>query len=157
VFWKAGAFDEDFFAHQEEIDLCWRMNSMGYKVISVPGSMVYHVGGGSLPQGNPRKTYLNFRNNLFMMFKNLPLLEMLWKVFVIRLVMDGLAAFHSVFKRKSISDLIAILKAHFSFYAAIPSLIQRREQVPQKSSAHLTRVNIVWQYFAGGKKKYSEL
>src|SRR5690606_399926 len=79
VFWEVGGFDEDFFAHQEEIDLCWRINNKGYKILCIPSSVVYHVGGGSLPQGNTRKTYLNFRNNLMMMFMNLPVGEMIWK------------------------------------------------------------------------------
>ena len=156
AFWKAGALDDDFFAHQEEIDLCWRMKNMGYKIICVPASVVYHVGGGSLPQGNPRKTYLNFRNNLMMMFKNLPGATLLPKL-LFRFILDGIAAFHSVYKNKNFNDLAAILKAHFSFYAAIPSLIKKRKQIPHTSSAHLTDVNILWEYFFKEKKKYSEL
>lgn len=156
VYWKTGALDEDFFAHQEEIDLCWRMKNMGYRIIAVPSSVVYHVGGGSLPQGNPRKTYLNFRNNLMMMFKNLSSSSLLFKM-VWRFVLDGIAALHSVYKNKNLNDLIAILKAHFSFYAAIPSLIKKRRQIPHPSSVHLTDVNILWQYFFKKKKKYNEI
>ncbi|HLP21847.1 MAG TPA: glycosyltransferase family 2 protein [Chitinophagales bacterium] len=156
VYWQAGALDEDFFAHQEEIDLCWRMRNMGYKIICVPSSVIYHVGGGSLPQGNPRKTYLNFRNNLMMMFKNLPastlLPKMLW-----RMVLDGVAAFHSISKNKNFNDFQAILKAHFSFYAAIPALLKKRKKIPHASSVHLTPINILWQYFFKGKKLYSDL
>ncbi|HLP53304.1 MAG TPA: glycosyltransferase family 2 protein [Chitinophagales bacterium] len=156
VYWQAGALDEDFFAHQEEIDLCWRMRNMGYKIICVPSSVIYHVGGGSLPQGNPRKTYLNFRNNLMMMFKNLPastlLPKMLW-----RMVLDGIAAFHSISKNKNFKDFQAILKAHFSFYAAIPALLEKRKRIPHASSVHLTPINILWQYFFKGRKKYSDL
>lgn len=157
IFWKAGGFDEDFFAHQEEIDLCWRIRNMGYKIICVPQSVVYHVGGGSLPHGNPRKTFLNFRNNLMMMFKNLPAGEAFWKIFVVRLNMDGVAAIHSVFKHKSFSDLFAILKAHFSFYFSIPKLLKKRKTIPVKSSQALTDVNIVWEHFVKGKKKFIEL
>ena len=73
VFHESGGFDEDFFAHQEEIDLCWRMQRSGYKIVAVPSSIVYHVGGGTLPMGNSRKVYLNFRNNLLMLSKNLSL------------------------------------------------------------------------------------
>ena len=71
LFDECGGLDGDLFAHMEEIDLCWRLKNMRYRIICVPTSVIYHVGGGSLPQGNPRKTYLNFRNNLMMMFKNL--------------------------------------------------------------------------------------
>ncbi len=157
VFWKVGAFDADFFAHQEEIDLCWRIKNSGYRILCVPSSVVYHVGGGSLPNGNPHKAYLNFRNNLMMMFKNLKKRELIWKIFVVRLVMDGLAAIHSVYKRRHLRELTAILSAHFSFYSAIPKLMRKRNQIPHPSSVHLNGVNIVWQYFVRGKRKYSDL
>ncbi len=157
VFWKMGGFDEDFFAHQEEIDLCWRIKNSGYRVICVPSSVVYHVGGGSLPQGNPRKSFLNYRNNLCMLFKNMRKGEVLWKLFVVRLILDGVAALYSVIKSKSFSEFGAILKAHFSFYALIPDLIKKRKQIPNQSAIYLADVSIVWQYFAKGKKKFSEL
>lgn len=156
VFWKAGALDEDFFAHQEEIDLCWRLNNLGYKAVCVPSSVVYHVGGGSLSYGNARKTYLNFRNNLMMMFKNLPMGELIWKMFF-RMILDGLAAVNSVIKTKKTDDLMAIFKAHMSFYSSLPSLRQKRKRVLKKSSSKLFNQSIVWQYFIRGKKKYSEL
>jgi len=156
VYWKAGALDEDFFAHQEEIDLCWRIKNLGYRIICVPSSVIYHVGGGSLPQGNARKTYLNFRNNLMMMFKNLPTGALLWKM-PFRMFLDGVAAFQSVTKNKNLKDFGAILKAHYGFYVAIPQLIQKRKQIPHPSSLHLSEVNILWLYFARGKKKFSEL
>ncbi|MBL0308580.1 MAG: glycosyltransferase family 2 protein [Bacteroidetes bacterium] len=157
TYFKLGGLDDDFFAHQEEIDLCWRIRNTGGKVICVPSSVVYHVGGGSLPQGNPRKTYLNFRNSLMMMFKNLPLSEMLWKVFIVRLSMDGIAAIHSVWKLKSLSDLMAILKAHFAFYISIPALVAKRRAVQNKSSDGLWQRSIVWQYYALRKRKFSDL
>ena len=123
VFWECGAFDEDFFAHQEEIDLCWRIKNRGHKIVCVPQSVVYHVGGGSLPQGNPKKTYLNFRNNMMMMFKNLPFPLVIWKI-ILRLNLDIIAGFYSLVKRKSFSDFGAILRAQFSFYGAIPELLK---------------------------------
>ena len=153
---KTGGLDEDFFAHQEEIDLCWRMNSSGYKIICVPSSVVYHVGGGSLSYGNARKTYLNFRNNLMMMFKNLPAFELVWKLFF-RMILDGLAAVNSIVKTKKFNDFFAIIKAHLSFYAAIPKLLDKRKRVLKKSSSKLFSKSVVWQYFAKGKKKFSEL
>ncbi len=153
---NAGGLDEDFFAHQEEIDLCWRMNSIGYKVICVPKSVIYHVGGGSLSYGNPRKTFLNFRNNLMMMFKNLPLFELIWKLFF-RMVLDGLAAINSIVKTQKLDDFFAIIKAHLSFYYNIPSLIGKRKRVLKKSSSKLFNQSVVWQYFVNHKKKFSEL
>ncbi len=156
IYWQAGALDEDFFAHQEEIDLCWRIKNMGYRIIVAPASVVYHVGGGSLPQGNPRKTYLNFRNNLMMMFKNLSGSTLVFRMFW-RFVLDGVAAFHSIFKNGNFNDFGAILKAHFAFYAALPALIKKRNKLPHHSAAHLTNINLLWQHFAKGKKRFSDL
>ena len=156
VYWKAGALDEDFFAHQEEIDLCWRIKNLGHKILCVPQSVIYHVGGGSLPQGNPRKTYLNFRNNLMMMFKNLPLGNLLWKM-PVRLFLDGIAGYYSIIKNGNVQDMWAILKAHYGFFCAVPQLIKKRKLVPHPSSVHLSNVSILWQYFGRGRKKFSEL
>ncbi len=153
---SAGGLDEDFFAHQEEIDLCWRINSMNYKIVCVPQAVVYHVGGGSLPYGNTRKTYLNFRNNLMMMFKNSPAGTILFKIFI-RMILDGLAAVNSVVKTKGFAELNAILKAHFAFYVSIPSLLEKRKAIKHKSSAKLFNKSIVWAYFVQRKRKFSEL
>jgi len=156
VYWKAGGLDEDFFAHQEEIDLCWRIRNLGYKIICVPASVVYHVGGGSLPQGNPRKTFLNFRNNNMMMLKNLPLTSVLWKL-PVRALMDALAATYSIVKNRNLVDCRAIAKAELAFFKSIPSIIRKRKKLPHSSSVHLTPVSIVWQYFICHKSKYSDL
>jgi GT2 family glycosyltransferase len=156
IYWKAGAFDEDFFAHQEEIDLCWRIKNMGFKIISVPASVIYHVGGGSLPQGNVKKTYLNFRNNMMMMFKNLPLLSLLWKM-PVRIYMDFAAGLYGILRNGNLKDMGAILKAHFMFYVALPKLIKKRMAIPHPPSVYLSNVNLVWQYFGRGKRKFSEL
>ncbi len=152
----AGGLDEDFFAHQEEIDLCWRINSMNYKIVCVPSSVVYHVGGGSLSYGNPKKTYLNFRNNLMMLFKNLPGSVLVWKLFQ-RTILDGLAAINTLVKTRGFSDFKAISKAHFSFWTSIPSLIRKRKKILHKSSPKLFNKSIIWLYFVKGKKKFSEL
>jgi len=133
VFWKVGGFDEDFFAHQEEIDLCWRLKNKGYKIMVEPNSVVYHVGGGTLDAGSPFKTYLNFRNNLFMLFKNLPL-PSLFMVIPMRLLLDGVAALTFLNKPKGIHHLFAIMKAHFTFYFAIPGLIAKRQKITQKKN-----------------------
>ena len=131
-FWEVGGLDEEFFAHQEEIDLCWRLKNKGYKIMVEPKSVVYHVGGGTLDAGSPFKTYLNFRNNLKMLFKNLPL-SSLFMVIPMRLLLDGLAAFTFLNKPKGIHHLFAIIKAHFTFYFAIPGLIAKRQKITQKN------------------------
>lgn len=156
IFWQAGGFDTDFFAHQEEIDLCWRINNLGYKIISVPAAVVYHVGGGSLPQGNPRKTYLNFRNNMMMMFKNLPVFDLCWKL-PVRILLDIIASWYSVAKNRNFIDFKAIFKAHGSLYKNIPSLLSKRRYIRHPGSQNLSPVTIVWEYFIKGKRKYSEL
>ena len=133
AFWEVGGFDADFFAHQEEIDLCWRMKNKGYKIMVEPRSVVYHVGGGTLDAGSPFKTHLNFRNNLKMLFKNLPL-PSLFFIIPIRLVLDGVAALTFLSKEKGIGHLFAVMKAHFAFYFEIPKLIAKRRKINQKSS-----------------------
>jgi GT2 family glycosyltransferase len=97
VFHELHGFDEYFFAHQEEIDLCWRIQRAGYKIYVEPGSVVYHVGGGTLPMGDRRKVYLNFRNNLVMLSKNLPIYESVWKI-PTRIFLDTIAAFQALVK-----------------------------------------------------------
>ena len=147
VFWATGAclfvratcfnemngLDEDFFAHQEEIDLCWRLKNKGYKIMVQPKSVVYHVGGGTLNAGSPFKTYLNFRNNLKMLFKNLPL-PYLFVVIPIRLLLDALAAITFLKQKNGLSHFFAIVRAHFAFYFAIPMLIAKRQKISQKNN-----------------------
>ena len=128
-----GGLDEDFFAHQEEIDLCWRLKNKGYKIMVQPKSVVYHVGGGTLNAGSPFKTHLNFRNNLFMLFKNLPT-SSLFITIPIRLVLDGIAAFTFLSKEKGLQHLLAIAKSHFAFYFAIPKLMAKRKKIKQKNN-----------------------
>ena len=111
----AGGLDSRFFAHNEEIDLCWRLRIYGKKIYCVPQSKVYHVGGGTLPQGNPRKTYLNFRNNLTMLYKNLPDCR-LQTVMRVRYWLDRLAMLQSLMKG-NIADVRAIIKARKDFSA----------------------------------------
>ena len=125
-FWKMNGFDERFFAHQEEIDLCWRLKNAGRKIFYTGKSKVYHVGGGTLNKQNPQKTYLNFRNNLTMMLKNLPL----WKVFFIllfRLNLDGYAAFYLAYKN-GWRHLWAVFRAHVGFYSQLPKSISLRQK-----------------------------
>ena len=152
-----GGLDEDFFAHQEEIDLCWRLKNKGYKIMVQPKSVVYHVGGGTLNAVSPFKTHLNFRNNLFMLFKNLPT-YCLFTTIPTRLVLDGVAALTFLKKEKGLEHVLAIAKAHFSFYFAIPNLIAKRKKNSQKNNL-VGRMN--WSILVKNKikgiKRFSEL
>ena len=132
-FFEINGLDEDFFAHQEEIDLCWRFKNKGYKVFVEPKSKVYHVGGGTLNVDSPYKTHLNFRNNLYMLFKNLPL-SSLFKIIPIRLILDGVAALTFINKEKGIKHIKSIVKAHFYFYSQIPNLLRKRKYISQKNN-----------------------
>jgi GT2 family glycosyltransferase len=156
LYHNLGGLDVDFFAHQEEIDLCWRVQNAGYKIGFVSQSVVYHVGGGSLPQGNPRKTYLNFRNNLFLLLKNLPARK-LWWVLPLRLKLDGLAIVYSIVKNKNFVDARAILKAHFHFVSGFSIMYAKRQQILTTLPESIYQKSIIWQYFAKGKKRYSDL
>lgn len=132
-FFEVGGLDENFFAHQEEIDLCWRLKNKGYKIMVEPKSEVYHVGGGTLNVGSPFKTHLNFRNNLYMLFKNLSL-SSLFTIIPIRLVLDGIASITFLSNKQGINHLFAVMRAHFAFYFEIPKLITKRRKIKQKSS-----------------------
>jgi len=156
-FWELGGLDEDFFAHQEEIDLCWRLKNKGYKIMVQPKSVVYHVGGGTLNASSPFKTHLNFRNNLFMLFKNLPI-SYLFTTIPMRLVLDGVAALTFLNKEKGLEHVLAIAKAHFSFYFAIPNLIAKRQKISQKKSL-VGKMNwsILVKNKMNGIKRFSEL
>ena len=156
-FWELGGLDEDFFAHQEEIDLCWRLKNKGYKIMVQPKSVVYHVGGGTLNTGSPFKTHLNFRNNLFMLFKNLPI-SSLFTTIPMRLVLDGVAALTFLNKEKGLEHVLAIAKAHFSFYFAIPNLIAKHQKINQKNSlVGKKNWSILVKNKMNGIKQFSEL
>ena len=131
-FWEAGGLDEDFFAHQEEIDLCWRLKNKGHIIMVEPKSVVYHVGGGTLNAGSSFKTYLNFRNNLQMLFKNLTIDSVLTTI-PLRLILDGVAAFTYLKKEKGLQHFLAIIRAHLSFYLKIPKLIVKRRKITQRN------------------------
>ena len=127
-FFEIGGLDEDFFAHQEEIDLCWRLKNAGYKIMVEPSSIVYHVGGGTLAVGSPLKTKLNFRNNLYMLFKNLPFYVLLF-LLPLRLLLDAIAAFSFITKKQGLEHVMAIVRAHFEFYFMIPKLMIKRRGI----------------------------
>ena len=164
IFWASGAcffirssvykelngFDADFFAHQEEIDLCWRAFNKGHVIKYNAQSVVYHVGGATLQQGNPKKTFLNFRNSLLMMLKNLPKNQLL-PVLFIRLALDGIAGIQFLFQGK-FKNLWAILKAHFYFYLLFYSNYKKRNDF-QSDNYYKTK-SIVYQYFVKAGKVF---
>ena len=154
VFHQLKGFDEDYFAHQEEIDLCWRTQNLGYDIKYVGTSTVYHVGGATLQETNPRKTFLNFRNSLFNLVKNVP---KQWFLFVIfsRLVLDGIAGIKFILQLKPIHTL-AILKAHLSFYSNLIKFLGKRKQLSKRNEYNL-HTSVVWQYFVLGRKKFNQL
>ena len=155
VFNSLGGFDEDFEFHMEEIDLCWRVRNLGFKIMFTPDSKVYHLGGGSLPMGSTRKVYYNFRNSLFMLWKNLPATQLWYKLFL-RMVLDGIAAIRSLLGGRS-AEFGIIIKAHFHFWRAVPSLHKKRRSVRRDASVKvLSPVLIIWQYFIRKKKKFSD-
>lgn len=160
AYWKAGGLDARFFAHNEEIDLCWRMKLQGGKVYCVPESKVYHVGGGTLPQGNPMKTYLNFRNNLTMLYKNLSD-EQLKPVMRIRKMLDYVAALEALLIGHNVSDFKAILKARRDFSRWKKDYNEDRQHIQEDRtnivSIGMTSFSILWQYYVKGIKKFSDL
>jgi GT2 family glycosyltransferase len=143
VYRKLNGFDGDFFAHQEEIDLCWRAFNLGNKIKYTPKSVVYHVGGATLNESNPKKTFLNFRNSLLMLTKNLPESQ-LFPILFLRLCLDGVAGIQFIFKGKFV-HCWAILKAHFHFYHLINKTLKKRE-ANQATNYYKTR-SIVFTYF----------
>lgn len=158
-FKEAGGFDARFFAHSEEIDLCWRMRLMGKKIYCIPDSFVYHIGGGTLPKNNPMKTYLNFRNNLTMLYKNLPDGE-LRHVMRVRLFLDYVAAFQALLSGR-VGDFKAIINGRKAFKKWLPEYREVRREVQGRRVVRdvtgIYRHSILWQYYAKGHKKYAEI
>ncbi|PQJ74624.1 glycosyltransferase family 2 protein [Polaribacter gangjinensis] len=168
IFWASGAcffirskvfrdlngFDEDYFAHQEEIDLCWRTQNLGFDIKYVGTSTVFHIGGATLQETNPHKTYLNFRNSLLNVVKNVP---KRWFLIVVlsRLILDGIAGIKFLLELRPIHTF-AILKAHLSFYKNLPLFLKKRRKIIKKQT-YFIHISIVWQYFVLGKKRFQDL
>jgi len=156
---KCGGFDDDFFAHMEEVDLCWRFHLAGYRVACVPQSVIYHAGGGALPYDSERKIYLNFRNNLFLLYKNLPGTK-LKKIILLRKILDGIAAAMFLVKGRP-ECMKAVRKAHKDFSRSINSLHAKRESVKAVTVTDcedcLLNISIVFRFYLGGKKIFSSL
>ncbi len=152
IYRKLNGFDDDFFAHQEEIDLCWRALNLGFKVRYIPSSVVFHVGGATLNESNPKKTFLNFRNSLLMLTKNLPENKLIPIVFT-RLILDGLAGIQFILQGKFI-HCWAIIKAHFHFYHLINKTLKKRNGAKTESYFHSN--NIVYDYYFNKKIHFKE-
>ncbi len=155
LYHELGGLDDDFFAHMEEIDFCWRAKNLGYKVMVEPKSTVFHIGGGTLPKSSARKTYLNFRNNFVLLYKNLPQ-HRLFKVFVARLFLDGVAAIKFLVQG-GMGDFIAVIRAHLYFYRHFSTLHKKRKQLKQQPVSKIYRGNIAFDHYLLRKKKFSDL
>lgn len=153
-FYAAGQFDEDFFAHQEEIDLCWRLFNLGKKVKAVGDSKVYHLGGGTLNAMHPRKTFLNFRNSLYALLKNAPKNEM-YKLIFYRMVLDGLAGIKFLLELK-VSHTAAILKAHSSFYCNYKKILKKRGNLPKRGKYYHS-ISVVKAYYLNNNTAFGDL
>jgi GT2 family glycosyltransferase len=155
IYHQFGGLDADFFAHMEEIDFCWRMKNEGYKIMVCPRSAVYHVGGGTLPTRSARKTYLNFRNNLSLLYKNTPR-NRLFSSFLLRLILDGIAALKFFFEG-GFQDLVAVLKAHVYFYKHLPKLRKKRKSLKQGDVSKVYQRNIAFEHYIRRKKYFTDL
>ncbi len=173
IFWSTGAcmavraeawqkcrgFDPGFFAHMEEIDLCWRFHRSGYRVTYVPRSVIYHVGGGTLPYKSPFKTYLNFRNSLFLLYKNLPD-DKLKRILLIRKILDGVAALFFLVKGQ-FRSFAAVWKAHMAFYSQLAATKAKREALKKFCGSGnvgiILNKSVVFEFYVKGNKTFSSL
>jgi GT2 family glycosyltransferase len=155
---KIGLFEPDFFAHWEEIDFCWRAQNYGYSILAVPQSLVFHVGGGTLAKSNPQKSFLNFRNSLLCMVKNLPFPELCLKL-AVRWALDYVVIFKNLLEGKT-NESRSILYAHWAFLKWLPIFWRKRKSLPQKRLKLLTGVyygSVVWAYFIAKKNSFHQL
>lgn len=159
IYKKLGGLDDNFFAHMEEIDLCWRAKNEGYKIMVYPESKIYHVGGGTLPNNSPRKLFLNYRNNLLLLYKNLPkskLKSTLRKRFRFDMMSAGMYAMKFQF-----SFMVQVFKARKAYKKLKPLYAEVRqksnEHIPDQFPKEIYGKSIIWQYFLKGRKKYSQL
>ena len=157
LYHRAKGLDTYFFAHMEEIDFCWRLQLLGFSIYACPASVIYHVGGGTLPKGNERKVFLNFRNNMIMLAKNLPKRQSFWKI-PVRIMMDFISAFKSLFAGQFVY-FMAVGEAHLAFFKWV--LFKRGESVfPVRRRASLTgwyQHSVAWKHFVEGKETFDEI
>ena len=164
LYHRFGGFDGDYFAHNEEIDLCWRLKRAGYQVWCFPESVVYHLGGGTLEYENPRKVFLNFRNSLYTLLKNEPAAKLLW-LLPARLILDGVAGARFLLKRQ-FRAIWSVVEAHFSFYKNFGKTLRKRrniaetvekERIGPENSRGVFRGSIVWNHYAFRIKRFGKL
>lgn len=150
-----GGFDEDFFAHMEEIDFCWRLKNGGYKIMYCPDSVVFHVGGGTLPKKSSQKTYLNFRNNLSLLYKNLPS-HLIFPVFAVRFPLDAVAAFKFLIEA-GFGDFYAVLRSHLYFYSHFRALHRKRKLLKNNMVHGIYKKNLVKEFYFNKKTLFTQL
>ncbi len=160
IYKEFGGLDADFFAHMEEIDLCWRLKNAGYKIVYSNESKIYHVGGGTLGSESPHKLFLNYRNNLLLLYKNLPTSKLFFTIYF-RLLLDGLSGLVYLMSFK-FSFFFAVIKAHFDFYAKIPIFRKKRKQLLQNNNnseihKQIFRKSIVFNFMIKKNKKFTDL
>lgn len=160
-FLEIGGFDESYFAHQEEIDLCWRFRRLGFKVQVIPDSVVYHLGGATLSTESPRKTYLNFRNSLVNLVKNAPQGKWIILVFL-RMLLDGIQALRFL-TSGDVSKFSAVFRAHIAFYGRVGDAVKKRRAFIGSTCDQIVEPDnfptssIVYAYFIRGRKRFSDL
>ena len=159
LYHQAGGLDPDLYAHMEEVDLCWRLKNMGYKIGYIGASTVFHVGGSVISYGSPQKLYYNFRNNLILLLKNERVSKLVW-LFPLRLILDGIAGLQMLAGGK-FRETATIVKAHFHFYRSLGKWLHKRREaqkiVTHRNEEGVFRKSIVWQYFALRRKTFSKL
>jgi GT2 family glycosyltransferase len=155
VYHKLGGLDDDFFAHMEEIDYCWRLKNNGYKVMFCPSSTVFHIGGGTLPKNNAQKTYLNIRNNIIMLYKNIQP-GMLVPVFITRILLDYIAAVKFLIDG-GFRDLWAVNRAHVYFWMNFRRLRKKREKIVHRKVSKIYWGNVVIEHYLKRKNSYQQL
>lgn len=160
IYKEVNGLDRRFFAHNEEIDMCWRMKIRGYRIVCVPESRVYHVGGGTLPKSNPMKTFLNFRNNLTMLYKCLPDDDLV-HVMRVRWWLDYLAAWEMLILKRNWGDFCAVYRARKAFKKWRKDFVEDRRKIQKTRTGHSederSTFSLLWQYYAKGRKHFSDL
>jgi len=159
LYHKVGGLDPEFYAHMEEVDLCWRLKNAGYKIGYIGGSTVFHVGGSVISYGSPQKLYYNFRNNLILLLKNERASKLLW-LFPFRMMLDGVAGVRLLLTGKP-KETATIMKAHFHFYGSFGKWLSRRREIKKlihvRNTSGIYKHSIVWNYFIRNKRKFPEL
>ena len=159
LYHKSGGFDSDFWAHMEEIDLCWRLKNLGFQIRYTPFSQVYHLGGGSLPYNNPHKLFLNFRNSLYLLFKNCPQNKLL-KTMACRMSLDGIAAL-KLLAEGNVKGFGSVFRAHIALYANLTILKTKRQKLKQETTMkwhdEIFGKSIIWKFYAGKKRTFTEV